>query len=304
MTSLAYGLDMPYEVQLEHDAANSNYMNILEPQRTSGSLSRHTLTPGVYMVSLSYNGPQEATLQHAGGGNTNTVTVPTGAAGTPRTSAPMKISVQGTTEYLQVRANTATGGSARATISVIPAATFDEMEESAQGASVLSEISNLKSTKADKSTLDARVPVNTSLRLDTSVGTRIFAGDTMIHGDTGWRDVSALFPEFDPTDRSPYFRYRRVGDHVTFLIRGTFLESDYDSTFGPHLATLGALPPTSYSPTIGYWFENPTSIRNLSSDGYDWFLQARGVQENMRITAVAQYYTRSKWPSTLPGLPL
>lgn len=30
------------------------------------------------------------------------------------------------------------------------------------------------------------------IRVDTSVGTRVYVGDTMIHGDTGWRNVSDL----------------------------------------------------------------------------------------------------------------
>lgn len=48
-------------------------------------------------------------------------------------------------------------------------------------------ITNAESNKADKTTLDARVPSNMALRLDTTVGTRIFAGDTMIFSDTGMR---------------------------------------------------------------------------------------------------------------------
>lgn len=194
MTSLYYGLDVPYEVQLEHTSASATHMTILESQRSPGrSSARHLLAPGVYMVSLSYNGAQAATLRHDGGGTTNTVAVPPGTAGTPRTSTPIKISVQGTTEELLVAAPAATGGTARATISVIPAATFDEMAESTQGVSVLSEISNLKTTKADKSTLDARIPANISLRLDTTVGTRIMAGDMMLSGEIPRRDITGAF---------------------------------------------------------------------------------------------------------------
>lgn len=134
MTSLAYGLNMPYEVQLEHHAATSGtHMSILEPQRSPGQpATRHLLTPGVYMVSLAYNGAAAATLQHVGGGTTNSVSVIAGTAGAPRISAPIKISVQGTTEYLQVVAPS-TGGVARATISVIPAPTFNEMTGIAPG---------------------------------------------------------------------------------------------------------------------------------------------------------------------------
>lgn len=130
---------MPYEVQLEHHSATSTtLMTILAAQRSPGQpATRHLLTPGVYMVYLAYNGAAAATLQHVGGGTTNTSSVAEGAAGTPRTSAPIKISVQGTTEYLQVVAPS-TGGSARATISVLPAPTFGEMTGSAPGGPVSS----------------------------------------------------------------------------------------------------------------------------------------------------------------------
>lgn len=156
MATLDYGLDVPYEVQLEHhDATSTTHMVILADQRSPGQpTTRHLLTPGVYMVSLAYNGAAAAVLQHISGSMTNAVSVPAGTAGTPRSSSPMKISVQGADEYLHVAAPS-TGGSARATISVIPAATFDEMAESAQGVSVLAEIDNLKKSKADKTTVDA-----------------------------------------------------------------------------------------------------------------------------------------------------
>lgn len=42
---------------------------------------------------------------------------------------------------------------------------------------------------AAKSHADGRTP---PITVDTSVGTRIMVGDTMVFGDTGWRDVTAL----------------------------------------------------------------------------------------------------------------
>src|SRR5699024_11959178 len=50
-------------------------------------------------------------------------------------------------------------------------------------------------SKADTTTLNTRVPEDLALRVDTSVGTRIFAGSTMIYGETGRRDVTSLLPE-------------------------------------------------------------------------------------------------------------
>ena len=46
--------------------------------------------------------------------------------------------------------------------------------------------------KAPLATLNTRVPENLALRIDTSVGTRVFAGNTMIFGDLPWIDISHL----------------------------------------------------------------------------------------------------------------
>ena len=47
---------------------------------------------------------------------------------------------------------------------------------------------------ASRTELDDRVPASLGLHLDTTVGTRLMAGGTMIYGDTGWRDVTSLIP--------------------------------------------------------------------------------------------------------------
>lgn len=33
----------------------------------------------------------------------------------------------------------------------------------------------------------------TAIRRDSTLGNRIFVGDTMVHGDTGWRDVTSVY---------------------------------------------------------------------------------------------------------------
>lgn len=368
MTSLSYGIDMPYEVQLEHAATPTTHMTILESQRSPGYTStRHHLTQGVYMVSLAYNGAQRATLQHVGGGTTNTVSVAEGDAGTPRSSAPMKISVQNNNEYLQVASTSSTGGSSRATISVIPASTFDEMEESAQGASVLSEISTLKTTKADKSALEATnyikgsaedlnaltsdndfgmwrtaagclntpgpgfyhvlvygaagtthriqkatrygsqtVPsehirvLDTSaagvwgpwervdIRTDTRVGTRVYAGDTMIHGDTGWRDMR----EYLATGwTAASFRMRRTNFYISYQWFGLTRESG--ATNWMTISTPGFSP--------GIWCSVPlgTSTLNIESDGRINYPAATPPASALASAPIIS----STWPATLPGLP-
>lgn len=73
--------------------------------------------------------------------------------------------------------------------------------------SALSEVISSDEGKAPQATLDARVPADLGLRVDTTVGTRVFAGSTMIYGDTRWR----LVPSTDP---SVNVYMRRVNEKV------------------------------------------------------------------------------------------
>lgn len=63
------------------------------------------------------------------------------------------------------------------------------------------------------------------IRIDNTIGTRVFVGDVMVHGDTGWRPVpvaavdttSFTFPE--SPGATIYLSYRRIGARVLLVGR-------------------------------------------------------------------------------------
>lgn len=121
----------PYDVQLTHDATvHTSSMAIVLSQRQPGATGRayqHFLPKGVYLVSLTYDGAQSTTLRHMDGDVQRSAdTIPGGGtAGVQRTTPYRRISVTSDDEYLNVVSNpSATGGTARATISVIPFETY------------------------------------------------------------------------------------------------------------------------------------------------------------------------------------
>src|SRR5699024_9231326 len=55
-----------------------------------------------------------------------------------------------------------------------------------------------------------------ALRIDTTVGTRVFAGSQMIYGDTGFRKVENLATGFDFSTAAHHtMTIRRLGDEIT-----------------------------------------------------------------------------------------
>lgn len=82
---------------------------------------------------------------------------------------------------------------------------------------------------------------NMDLRLDTTVGTRVFAGTTMIYGDTGWRDITSLLnPGW--TGR---VLIKRTTHHVVIRLQGILREAEA----GDIMFTL----PYGYIPDIQSW---------------------------------------------------
>lgn len=121
----------PYDVQLTHDpAVHASSMAIVPSQRQPGygpGAYQHLLKPGVYMISLTYDGTQATNLRHVDGDvQRSGDTIPGGGtAGVQRTTPYRRISVTSDDEFLNVVSNpSSAGGTARATISVIPFETY------------------------------------------------------------------------------------------------------------------------------------------------------------------------------------
>lgn len=303
-TNIYTGIEVPYEVQLIHDTnANTTYMTPLPDQQSEGANNpwEHKLEPGVYMATLTYNGTDSATLHQMGGQDAITdVAVPQSDAPRTRSSSPIKISVNSENEYLTVTSNGT--GDYRATISIIPTPTYNEFDTSTGATTVDERFTQLEtqlSNKADLTTLDSRVPETLALRRDTTVGTRIMAGSTMIYGSTGIRSITNLIPDND--DRG-VARIARTGNLVSLTLvnvptpgSGSYVSLDgiipegFRSSFNWQYLSVGK--------ASGIDASGPVRVGTNSS-----LIVYRSSSET-RINASVVYVSDTPWPSTLPGTP-
>ena len=134
-----------------------------------------------------------------------------------------------------------------------------------------------------------------ALRVDNSVGTRVFMGDVMIYGDTGWRDISA-----DISDReSGRLLIRRIGEQV-FVVADALKLTSTGSVTIPRLR-VNFYP---ISRVRGTWNESLSGSTaqgsyNISNTGY---FNIYGVGSGP-IEINETYLTDRVWPTALPGIP-
>lgn len=147
--------------------------------------------------------------------------------------------------------------------------------------------------------------VQQSVTVDTSVGTRVFAGDVMIYGDTGWRNaVSFLDPaNFEPAETSGYARVQRVGNKVTFVYRikvlptavGSFVTTNLPTGFRISNQTLyidhGTARNTSNIIAVG----NTNTSDKLSIN------TPLNSATGQTFYGKAEWDTTDPWPSVLPS---
>lgn len=178
--------------------------------------------------------------------------------------------------------------------------------------------------KTGKVIIDADgIPVDLSvpLRLDTTVGTRVFAGDTMIYGDTGWRDIKDLLLPNWGTDPSSHLKCHiiRTNNVVTLVGRVSYIRVDNEPVHMKNstISLLTNLP-------TGFTLAHPFATNGISSyyaaatrstpddmgivtgpsiprfifpsRNESWF-------EGQAISFSITWETNSGWPNTLPGLP-
>lgn len=147
--------------------------------------------------------------------------------------------------------------------------------------------------------VDGRVPPSLALRLDTTVGTRIMAGTHMIHGDTGWRDVTSLYTGSSPLSMGAggKFLIRRVNSEISFKIMGPFSITAATGNI-MQLLTGWQAHGTTISPLASgmnilrsqYWIALQDATVGYSLPA-DWSIEARWM-------AAPQ-----SWPTSLPGTP-
>lgn len=151
-----------------------------------------------------------------------------------------------------------------------------------------------------------------ALRLDTTVGTRIFAGNTMIYGDTGWRNVAEMvMPETIVGENVPggfQVRVRRVGHEVYWVVRFRPHPSRVGSRFYLNILE-GNVPdrfrenPVSYSP-FGSNANGPDILGITNELGYLHIsITNTNPWADKSYSVSGSYTTTIPWPTTLPGLP-
>ena len=139
------------------------------------------------------------------------------------------------------------------------------------------------------------------ITIDTSVGTRIYVGDVMIHGETGWRDIGAnLLDGWAPAANRVLIM--REGNDVTLRLDTTRTSDastfsnilDLPTGFNP--AGRARIAPVFITSSKQGWFDNisgPLRVRDLASS----------LSEEDRITTTIKWITADPWPSSLPGVP-
>lgn len=165
------------------------------------------------------------------------------------------------------------------------------------------------------SALDGRIPSNLALRLDTTVGTRIFAGNTMIFGDTGlrtlvsWDTTGTVTYGTMPTGlaadsgRAGGIWIKRVREKVTMFISGaiTTLNSGVIGIPTGFFPTSAPYPTTLFAMSTGYG-------RASIGGGKIYTVWTAGAQipasNSSAYASTITWDVFTSWPTSLPGLPL
>ena len=140
-----------------------------------------------------------------------------------------------------------------------------------------------------------------ALRVDTTVGTRIFAGNVMIHGDTGLRRINDLATGLDFSTSTLYKAViYRVGYEVHLSAIGLSLGIQnitenlpygFRPIAGTYHSHLGSMYQSGQILSVG----NPSSTNRISVVAPPRV----GVGVALRVS----WRTADPWPTTLPGIP-
>ena len=142
-----------------------------------------------------------------------------------------------------------------------------------------------------------------ALRVDTTVGTRVFAGNTMAYGDTGGRKIEDLATGFDfSTSANHTMTIRRVGNEVTLEGMGTRTEA---------VAFFTGTLPLGFRPKSGEYRSNRglalvgTSLVPLGNNNSVLRISSTGsiIDAGARVEFSVQWPTLDSWPTSLPGTP-
>lgn len=139
------------------------------------------------------------------------------------------------------------------------------------------------------------------LRVDDSVGTRVFLGDTMIHGDTGWRSIP-LMENF-----AGVCRIRRMGSIVEARLED--VHKIDTNIAGTNVVSLPVGWRLTNPATLPSTYRVPFVINNSGRSDEYAYIAANGVY--LRVTdnsgnpgnTVFNFTVDQGWPTSLPGTP-
>lgn len=156
--------------------------------------------------------------------------------------------------------------------------------------------------------------LNQAIRVDTSVGTRVFTGDTMIYGDTGWRDMSQFLIEGLAISSSfGRARMRRVAGRVYFDLKLDVTQ--------PGLTAIFEGVPTGFRAISMFPMDNQIFTAPTTGAGASLLIPGThagvfyasssplrtGTQtpwpDQGTIAWTSSYFTSDPWPTSLPGNP-
>lgn len=162
----------------------------------------------------------------------------------------------------------------------------------------------------DSTIIDA-VQQASALRVDTTVGTRVFMGDIMIYGDTGWRVLPHHSDNSGLTGQGQILM-RRQGNLTTVHFDSVEVTEGSGAALVLHTRqiTSGFRPANNIGTIL-------TVSASVSSYDYAdlrfntslWFLSRRksGVystdRTDMFLNGEVSWTTNAPWPTTLPGIP-
>ena len=142
-----------------------------------------------------------------------------------------------------------------------------------------------------------------TVSVDTSVGTRVFAGDTMIHGDTGWCDIAG---DLENGWTATLFRIKRVGDEVT--IRTENLNAGTATSDIFYILLIGFRTGSSsrwVSSTLQMFasmIDDKATVAVVGGSGGS-SVRAQRAEVHRGATGELKFSTANSWPTSLPDTP-
>lgn len=150
-------------------------------------------------------------------------------------------------------------------------------------------------------------------RIDTTVGTRVLLGDVMIHGETGKRDVTALFTSGLSPDNTGRILIFRRGSRVVIEFADALLAPGVGSLAWSGVLSSGWRPHQGSTFLSVVRWNSVNRLQAFTAQGSSVFwtaevtVGANVASTNTRPAEVVRgqiEYDADGWPSSLPGDPV